>query len=497
MEPSQLSPHFIQSSSPFIPSSPKKCLTFPFQDLTFPQDNERLSCHTYFKDSINETIFANVSIKKFPKIQTLSLSELNRTNQGMPVDPAYEKTIFSKGLKKTETIKNSELSKKISSLGLSWEEPLIEQLYFLTDHFKDSIYEQKVTYPAIFSGKAKLKTSQQELIHLFELIVLPPDQAYLVPLSNKIKQEKNRPENKEAVLEGSAKKVCRAFCLHCPKVVAYSRSRSLTSFDFDQIPQDVQEAKYLQFLNGDSHFAKIYEIFYFKDLSEENIPFDSQAILMKYYSCDLIDLIKDVLEKRLLFTYQEKMSFSIQLLQAIEILHKNEIVHRDIKPENILLRHHSIKKPLLIDFGLACSLQEIRWLYNPVGTFDYAAIELFLESRKDKKCFGLHQDIWSVACVLWIVWSEKYWPWFKAKQENEIPVDQEQHRLMRKVDQTPPENKQSIIYLLWNMWRIDYKKRWTAPQALEFLKKIREEDYDHLSFSQYLKTVSNSQVNKK
>lgn len=67
-----------------------------------------------------------------------------------------------------------------------------------------------------------------------------------------------------------------------------------------------------------------------------------------------------------------KQDLIIQMLQAIQYLHRNHLLHRDIKPDNILVSNGQVK---VLDFGLA-----VRKDYDsdnlPVGTMPYLAPEV-------------------------------------------------------------------------------------------------------------------------
>ena len=68
----------------------------------------------------------------------------------------------------------------------------------------------------------------------------------------------------------------------------------------------------------------------------------------------LHDRINSIIKGDLMEEWQIA-SIMQQLLQAVNYLHKNDVVHRDLKPENIAFLNENTKslKIKLIDFGTA------------------------------------------------------------------------------------------------------------------------------------------------
>ena len=91
----------------------------------------------------------------------------------------------------------------------------------------------------------------------------------------------------------------------------------------------------------------------------------------------------------------EDCSFSlfIQVVNAINFLHSNDLIHRDIKPENILLYDNNIVK--LCDFGWCVKLNgEERGTY--CGTTEYMSPELVNHKEYSKEI-----DVWSLGILLY------------------------------------------------------------------------------------------------
>lgn len=93
--------------------------------------------------------------------------------------------------------------------------------------------------------------------------------------------------------------------------------------------------------------------------------------------------------------------YTMQLLLAVEELHKNGVVHRDIKCANIFLTNEGncLK---LGDFGSAVKIKSHVTmpgeLKGYVGTQAYMAPEVFTKTNTDGH--GRAADIWSVGCCV-------------------------------------------------------------------------------------------------
>ncbi|CAI8008869.1 Mitogen-activated protein kinase kinase kinase 7 [Geodia barretti] len=72
------------------------------------------------------------------------------------------------------------------------------------------------------------------------------------------------------------------------------------------------------------------------------------------------------------------MNWSLQMVMALEFVHKKEVLHRDIKPSNILLFEDG-RVLKLCDFGTARKLEHT--LTNAVGTVLYMAPEVIKNAK--------------------------------------------------------------------------------------------------------------------
>lgn len=110
--------------------------------------------------------------------------------------------------------------------------------------------------------------------------------------------------------------------------------------------QLLKEIEFLRRLEGKSHIVQIKEI-RFSDAT-------LQTTVITSYS-DTDDFKSVILD----FTPREIQAYMRSILTALSHLEKLKIIHRDIKPGNFLFERKT-GKGLLIDFGLAQTLREVR-----------------------------------------------------------------------------------------------------------------------------------------
>ncbi len=100
----------------------------------------------------------------------------------------------------------------------------------------------------------------------------------------------------------------------------------------------LQEARVTGNLNH-SHITTIYDIGI-----EDGIPY----LIMEYiegYN------LKELIDKRVKFSLEEKLSIISMIARALDYAHQRGIIHRDIKPANIMILKNRL--PKITDFGIA------------------------------------------------------------------------------------------------------------------------------------------------
>lgn len=148
--------------------------------------------------------------------------------------------------------------------------------------------------------------------------------------------------------------------------------------DVERINREIKYLKKFKNIN----IIKIYEVIE----TEKRI-----YIIMEHASGG--ELFNYIVEKKKLSALEASFFF-VQIIHALDFIHKHNIAHRDIKPENMLLTENKTLK--LIDFGLSNQYNKGIFLKTPCGSPCYAAPEMIL-GRKYK---GSAIDIWSSGITL-------------------------------------------------------------------------------------------------
>ncbi len=119
---------------------------------------------------------------------------------------------------------------------------------------------------------------------------------------------------------------------------------------------------------------------------------DIYFIVMEYI--DGVTL-KDIIKRRGTLSNEEVLGVSIQIAQALEVAHRNNIVHRDIKPQNILINAKGDVK--VTDFGIARAINAntVTSGNNTMGSVHYFSPEQARGGYIDQK-----SDIYSLGITM-------------------------------------------------------------------------------------------------
>jgi len=128
---------------------------------------------------------------------------------------------------------------------------------------------------------------------------------------------------------------------------------------------------------------------------------ESKGIEIPFMLMDYIrgSSLSDLLKTQKPFTLNRTWKISQDVLHALEVIHRNNIIHRDIKPGNIMVENET-GKAIIIDFGIAKDIvggSRLTTTGSSIGTPPYMAPEQFVDSSKVDHTI----DIYSFAIVLY------------------------------------------------------------------------------------------------
>ncbi|KAL2199176.1 kinase-like domain-containing protein [Corynascus similis CBS 632.67] len=160
------------------------------------------------------------------------------------------------------------------------------------------------------------------------------------------------------------------------------------------------------------------------------------------------------------FTEKDASQTIKQVLDAVNYLHKNNVVHRDLKPENLL---YLTKDPdsdlVLADFGIAKTLgtnDEV--LTTMAGSFGYAAPEVML-----KQGHGKAVDMWSLGIITYTLLCG--YPPFRSENVQDLIDECSACRVVFH-DRYWKDVSQDARDFILGLLRAKPEERWTSERAL-------------------------------
>jgi len=216
-------------------------------------------------------------------------------------------------------------------------------------------------------------------------------------------------------------------------------------------------------------------------------------MVFEYLEYDLTGVLET---PEIRFTLDHIKSWSRQLLNGVNYMHKNKVIHRDLKSSNLLINKRGQLK--IADWGLARSWNsEMKRLTNKVITLWYRPPELLLGCYE----YTPKIDMWSVGCIIAEMFrrsgfmkganeatqldlifrtvghpTEEEWPDIKQKcrlWKNHEPGHDEPrfpNRLREALKSQLPNPKwmtDNAAELIEKMMILNPEKRWSAIQALD------------------------------
>ena len=160
------------------------------------------------------------------------------------------------------------------------------------------------------------------------------------------------------------------------------------------------EIHLLQKLQGHSRIVRLYDY-------EHREDEDKLYIVMEKGETDLATLLKRMSAEHPITDVQRKFYWH-EMLEAVQVIHNNDIIHSDLKPANFILVAGTLK---LIDFGIASSVQSDKtsvFKESQMGTFNFMSPEAIQDvdpgdedDHTPRIKISRKSDVWSLGCILY------------------------------------------------------------------------------------------------
>ncbi|MCA9913098.1 MAG: protein kinase, partial [Anaerolineae bacterium] len=170
------------------------------------------------------------------------------------------------------------------------------------------------------------------------------------------------------------------------------------------------------------------------------IDFGFDSIGQPFFTMELLDGPRPITEAALNQPFETKIRLAIQLLQALEYLHRRQVLHRDLKPDNVLVTEDGTVK--VLDFGLAIDVEVLRATHDPEsvsGTLAYVAPELLRSEPA-----SVQSDLYAFGLILYEILTET----FPYRRSNTYQLVEDIMLKVPDVDAIPPELQDVLLQLL-------------------------------------------------
>ena len=193
----------------------------------------------------------------------------------------------------------------------------------------------------------------------------------------------DRYELLENIGEGGMGTVYKAKCHLLNRFVAVKILKTELSNDEEFIARFKREATSIAKLSH-QNIVNVYDVG-----AENNINF----IVMEYINGKTL---KQVIKENGRLSSEKTLNIVLQITEALECAHKNNIIHRDIKPDNIMITEENIAK--VMDFGIA-KVADSRTLTNSSKVM--GSVRYFSPEQAKGKFVDCRTDIYSLGIVMY------------------------------------------------------------------------------------------------
>lgn len=187
----------------------------------------------------------------------------------------------------------------------------------------------------------------------------------------------------ELIGEGGMALVYKAECTLLQRTVAVKVLRPQYSSDKEFVTRFHREAQAAASLSH-PNVVNIYDVGQDKEV---------HYIVMEYIAGENL---KSLIRKEAPFSINRSLRIALQICEALQHAHENNIIHRDIKPHNILLTAEERVK--VTDFGIARAISDAGFTQTGVVM---GSVQYFSPEQAKGSSVGPQSDLYALGCVLY------------------------------------------------------------------------------------------------
>lgn len=162
------------------------------------------------------------------------------------------------------------------------------------------------------------------------------------------------------------------------------------------------------------------------------------------------------------FTRRDIIRLGIDMLKALELCQKYNVIHRDIKPENIFISSNGDFK--LGDFGIARTIEKTTSGMSKKGTYTYMAPEVYLGKE-----YGFSVDTYSLGLVLYRLLNKSRAPFLPPAPEP-ITHNKQEAALVKRMSgetiQKPFYADGRLAEIILKACSFDSRDRYSSPMEM-------------------------------